>query len=155
MDDNLLQELPPDARSAVMGLIGTAFAELKKVDENMVSPTKGIQGVKTDIKKLIQEASTIGSVPPPAPTAPQPPTFIPQNPIPNVQPPPAVLPEPTVVYHTGPSEDPDQLQFDFFRKITPEDINKNLSDINYSLNRVLDKLNKVLKILTDGNKDTQ
>jgi ABC-type hemin transport system substrate-binding protein len=146
-DDFLTQDLPPDARSAVMGLIGSTFAELKKVDESMVSPNNNVRGIKTDIKKLINEANNIV-----APTTPQP--QIAQQ-APQIQQAPQLLPEPVVIQAPAIIEDNDQLLFDFYKKITPEDIHEKLSNINFSLNSVIDKLNKVIKILTNGDKDSK
>ena len=146
--------LPPDARTALLGLIGSTFAELKKVDEHLITKNQFTAGIKTDLTKLIQEANTLGA--PPRQQAPQ---LAPQ---PVLQPSPQLIPQPVVVnsvssprIETYTGDDPNQLQFDFYKKITPEDLLAKLTDINISLNTMVEKLNKVHKILADGNKDKQ
>lgn len=146
--------LPPDARTALLGLIGSTFAELKKVDEHLITKNQFTAGIKTDLNRLVQEANTLGA-PPPRQAAPQ---LAPQ---PIVQEP-VLVPQPVVVNHvssprveTYTGEDPNQLQFDFYKKITPEDLFSKLTDINVSLTNIVEKLNKVLKILANGNNDKQ
>jgi hypothetical protein len=143
--------LPPDARTAVLGLIGSTFAELKKVDEHLITKNQFTAGIKTDLKKLINEANSLVAPPPQA----QQPQIQHQQPV--LQPiPVAVELQPTVAV-SAPQivEDPNQLQFDFYKKITPEDIHSKLTDINLSLTTILEKLNKVVKILTNGDKNRQ
>lgn len=148
------QQIPPEAANAIIGLIGSTFAELKKIDDHNIGSTSYTRGIKSDFKKLIQDAQVAVSQQPPVaqfvPPPPAPPAFVPRlEPIPVTSP---AISQPTGVVL---EDNPDQLQFDFYKKITPEDINQKLTDINLNLNSIVEKLNKVLKILTDANKDKQ
>lgn len=142
--DDLTQNLPPDAQTALINLIGSTFAELKKVDNHIIGDKKpGIAAMKTDINKLVAEAQQLGRQvppPPPQPVYQQAPQYIPQ-------PQPQLVPQPVVQQL---QEDPNQLQFDFYKKITPEDIHNKLSEINFSLKEIVDKLDKVLTILPNA-----
>lgn len=142
-------DLPPDARTALLNLIGSTYAELKNVDKHIVSGSHNISGTKADFNRLAQEAVAAMSQPvqaahnqPQALT----PEFVPQpitlHPVPQ-----------QIVSH---EHDPNQLEFDFYKKITPDDLYKKLSNIDGSLTTILEKLNKVVKLLNgDANKDTK
>ena len=157
MQDELLQSLPPDAQTALMNLIGSTFSELKKVENNIVGDKKPtIAAMKTDLNRLVEEAKQLGA-PQHQPQAAY--QQVVHQAVPQLIPQPAVLTQPMlvpqpVVVQQLPEEDPNQLQFDFYKKITPEDIHGKLSDINFSLKEIVDKLNKVLTILPNGTKRT-
>ena len=146
---NIDMDLPPDARTALLNLIGTTYAELKKVDSHIVSGSQNIAGTKTDFNRLAQEA--VAAVSQPVQVIPQP-QIIPQ---------PHIIPQPIQVPQLqqqviSPEHDPNQLEFDFYKKITPDDLYKKLSNIDNSLATILEKLNKVVKILNgDANKTTK
>lgn len=140
-------DLPPDARTALLNLIGTTYAELKKVDSNIVSGSHNIAGTKTDFNRLAEEA--IASVSRPTQQHIQPQAVLQPQVIHNQ---PQIIPQPVI----SPEHDPNQLEFDFYKKITPDDLYKKLSSIDSSLATILEKLNKVVKILNgDANKTTK
>jgi hypothetical protein len=153
--NNMDMDLPPDARTALLNLIGTTYAELKKVDKHIVSGSNNIAATRTDFNRLAEEAITAVAQAQHHPVQqPQPqPQLVPQ---PQLIPQPQVIPQPVIQQAISPENDPNQLEFDFYKKITPDDLFKKLSDIDSSLATILEKLNKVIKILNgDANKNTK
>lgn len=141
MSDLSFNDLPPDPKTALLGLIGSTFAELKRVDEYSVSKNQFTAGIKTDLNKLVAEAQNLEIKPQPQqPQQPQ----IQSIPVQELQPIPVqnipTLPIPQEVQSV---EDSDQLLLDFYRKITPEDINSRLADIDNKLYQILQILKKV------------
>lgn len=129
----------PRAKEAIIGLIGSTYAQLKEIDNHVVGSSSNIKALKTDVNSLITgiiKPNTHQHVP--APVTPTPavqvtPTFVaPTHTVVaaglNVQ--------PTVPM---PQEDPDQLVFDFNKKITPDTIND-------KLDRILDKLDRIIEL---------
>lgn len=121
------------AKHAVMALLGATLAELKQIDQTVVGSSTNIKGMKTDLKNVFNTLQQ--STPQPAV---QQPSIQYSNPVAtavnagiNLQP---VQVQPT------PSEDPNQLVFDFNKPITPDTIND-------KLDRILDKLNAVIDLL--------
>lgn len=144
MSQDNFNDLPPDPRSALLGLIGSTFAELKNIDGHLVTKNNHIAGIKADLNKLVAEANNLNTQ--------QLPQQLPQQTIPNTAAPvlepipatssalqPRVQSQPRLETFTG--EDPNQLMFDFYRKITPEDINSRLADIDLKLSKILDIVN--------------
>ena len=143
MTEENLNDLPPDPRSALLGLIGSTFAELKNIDSHLVTKNTNIAGIKSDLNKLVAEANNL--VPQPTP---QPQQIVANAPIlapipvseSNLLPlQPRILNQPTIEALTG--EDSNQLMFDFYRKITPEDLNSRLADIDIKLGQILEVVN--------------
>ena len=139
MSQDTFNDLPPDPRSALLGLIGSTFAELKNIDSHLITKNSNIAGIKTDLNRLVSEANNLN--------VPQPIQQLPQATVPVLEPIPATSPalqprvqsQPRLETFTG--EDPNQLMFDFYRKITPEDINSRLADIDLKLSKIVDIVN--------------
>lgn len=135
-----IKELTPDnpeAQQAIYNLLGTTLAELKEIDKTVVGSSKNITGIRTDLKNVFnfQEPPTPATVVNAgvniqSQSAPLHATFIP-TPVPSA-PPPIVTPIQ--------QEDPDQLVFDFSKKITPDTINDKLDIIIRKLDKIVDKL---------------
>lgn len=137
-------ELSPDdprAKEAIIGLIGSTFAQLKQIDSHVVGSSNNIKAMKTDVKDLITQVIKSNNPVPPVLTS-QPVQVAPAFVAPthtvvaagvNV---PVVQPQPI-----APSiqENPDQLVFDFSKKITPDTIND-------KLDRILDKLDRLIEL---------
>lgn len=145
MTQENFNDLPPDPRSALLGLIGSTFAELKNIDSHLITKNSNIAGIKTDLNRLVAEANSLNNqVPVQAPVQ-QPVAHTPNvpalEPIPVTQSAsqPHIESQPRLETYTG--EDPNQLMFDFYRKITPDDINSRLADIDLKLSKILDLLN--------------
>jgi hypothetical protein len=138
MSDPLIDNLPPDPRSALLGLIGSTFAELKNIDKQLITKSNNIAGIKTDLNRLVAEANSL-SAPVPVPVVAQ------QVPAPQVHIAPALEPQPVI--STTPvqpqviEEDDGQLLLDFYRKIKPEDLYSRLADIDIKLNQIIMLLN--------------
>ena len=148
MSDLNLNDLPSSPKEALLGLIGSTFAELKRVDEYSVSKNQFTTGIKTDINRLISEAERleVSSQPQQQPQIYQ---QVPPQPVLHPEPvqQPVINPQSNIVpvVETQPlsNDDPDQLLLDFYRKITPEDINTRLADIDSKLYQILQILKKI------------
>lgn len=146
MSNPTIDDLPPDPRSALLGLIGSTFAELKRVDEFAVTKNQNTAGIKTDLNRLIHEANSLMT----PQTQPQVPVLTPQPvmPQPSLEPVvvqttvPALEPKPIQEQQPQSNDDPDQLLFNFYRQITPDDINSRLADIDLKLAKILEKLDE-------------
>ena len=125
----------PQAREAIVNLLGTTLAQLKEIDKNVVGSSKNISGVRTDLKNVFAN--------------------IPIDQPPVLQPPPTIQyssPSPVATtVNAGinisapvlPQEDPDQLVFDLSKKITPDTINDKLDRILSKLESIVSKLDKL------------
>jgi hypothetical protein len=133
-----IDDLPANPQEALLGLIGSTFSELKRIDNHLVARNNYVAGIKTDLNQLVNEAAKLAApVPQPQPVpqlAPQP---VPVAQIQEVHP---VQLAPVVVKQ---EEDDGQLLLDFYRKITPEDINSRLADIDVKLGKVIALLNEL------------
>jgi hypothetical protein len=147
-------DLPLDARSALLGLIGSTFAELKKVDANIISRNENVTAMKSDLNKLVQEANML-AVPHPQPQPQQHQPQLHPQPVPVLQPIPIIASDSAPALQAPQSVDPNQMEFDFYKKITPEDLNNKLADINLQLSNIVDKLDKLYTIVADGSKYRQ
>lgn len=139
MSQDNFADLPPDPRSALLGLIGSTFAELKNIDSHLVTKNGNIAGIKTDLNRLVAEANNLNVQQPVQQQArPAVPALEP-IPITSSVSQPNITSQPVLETYTG--NDPNQLMFDFYRKITPEDINSRLADMDLKLSKILDLLN--------------
>jgi hypothetical protein len=129
----------PEAKNAILALLGSTLAELKQIDKNVVGSSKDIRANKTNLQDVfnITDQPTVNS------QLQSNPQVIPVQPTGNtlatittvVQQQPAQVPVQSVS-----EEDPNQLVFDFTKKITPDTIND-------KLDRILDKLDRLIDIL--------
>lgn len=133
-----IDDLPANPQEALLGLIGSTFSELKRIDNHLVSRNDYVAGIKTDLNKLVGEAAKLAT-PRPQPVHQQPPQLAPQ-PIPVVQPQQVQQVQPQLIANT--QEDDGQLLLDFYRKVTPEDINSRLADIDIKLSKIINLLNE-------------
>ncbi|NBW57107.1 hypothetical protein EBR43_04850 [bacterium] len=129
----------PRAKEAIIGLIGSTFAQLKEIDNHVVGSSSNIKALKTDVKSMITDIIKPNApqhVPPPV--APPPPVHVAPT---FVAPTHTVVAAGINVQPTMPvqQEDPDQLVFDFNKKITPDTIND-------KLDRILDKLDRIIEL---------
>lgn len=130
MSDGLVPVDPnsQEARNAVLALLGTTLAELKQIDKNIVGTSKDIVANRTNLENVFNIREQVLPQQPP-----QPQIAAPIQITVNTPPPPATSPQIT-------DEDPNQLIFDFSKKITPDTIND-------KLDRILDKLDRVIDLL--------
>lgn len=147
------QGLPIDPREAAMLLLGMTAGELKSIDEKVVSGRNSVGGIRSDINKIV---SDIRGIVPNRPS-PQP------QPVPQPQPAPPVqqvqqTPQTISVTETKTEDNTDQLEFDFYKKLKPEDIEYQLRLIKSSLDNLDTKLNFIVEtlkkkdlVVTDGN----
>lgn len=153
--------LPSDPREMALRLLGMTAAELKGIDEKVVSGRNSVGGVRTDLNKIVQDFNNnlrptqqSQQVIPPQhkPVVPVQPQVVEQIPT-----------SPTPVPHQAPTiineSDDDQLEFDFYKKVKPEDleyqlrlINKNLTEVNDKVNLIIDFLKKNYQVV-DANQD--
>lgn len=149
MHEPSIDDLPANPGEALLNLIGSTFSELKKIDNNLITRSNNVVGIKADLNRLVAEAHNLNAQVPHQPPVVQPLTPLPVN---NVQPP-VLEPQVVEVQHIvtpvvepqKQEEDDGQLLLDFYRKITPEDINSRLADIDIKLNKII--------MLLDGLKD--
>lgn len=143
------QGLPTDPREAAMLLLGMTASELKSIDEKVVSGRNSVGGTRSDIRKIVTDIRSIqptrANTPPPiqeaTPQTQQPTPIVVQDVTPQVQPPPAQISRGEV------KADPNQLEFDFYRKIKPEDIEYQLRLIKSSIDNLETKVNNIIDIL--------
>ena len=141
-----IRELTPDspeAQQAIYNLLGTTLAELKEIDKTVVGSSKNISGIRTDLKNVFNfvpgspQAATVVN----AGVNVQPPVgSLHVTHIPTPQPPVLQQPPSTVLVEPQVQDDPNQLVFDFSKKITPDTINDKLDAILVKLDKILDKL---------------
>lgn len=130
MSDGLVPVDPnsQEARNAVLALLGTTLAELKQIDKNIVGTSKDIVANRTNLENVFNIREQVLPQQPP-----QPQIAAPIQITVNTPPSPSTPPQIT-------DEDPNQLIFDFSKKITPDTIND-------KLDRILDKLDRVIDLL--------
>ena len=139
-----VQTLPTDPRIMALRLLGMTAAELKEVDSNIIGGSKNITGLQLDVNKMVQEFNT-ALVPTPAvqelPQIQEAPQNLQSSLSPTPQPAPAAISTPQPEYNK------DQLEFDFYKKITPDDLYNQLNNINNNIKNLDKKLNSILETL--------
>lgn len=126
--------LPTDPREAAMMLLGMATGELRSIDEKVVSGRNSVGGIRTDLKKIVNDIQSIN---------------VGQSRQQPIQPAPApaslpVMPVVDVAPVQSQEIDDDQLQFDFYKKLKPEDIEYQLRLIKSSIDNLETKVNIIL-----------
>jgi len=139
-----VDSLPSDPRVMALRLLGMTAAEMKDIDRNITGGSNNISGLKLNVDKLVNEFNQVLA---PAPVQAMAPTI-------NTQPYPqlavqSIQPQQVAFTPTVPQSpnDPNQLEFDFYKKITPEDLHLELKNINRNIKNLEDKLNLILKNL--------
>ena len=139
-----VDSLPSDPRVMALRLLGMTAAEMKDIDRNITGGSNNISGLRLNVDKLVNEFNHVLAPVPVQAAAPavniQP---HPQLEVQSVQPQ-QVLPTPQAPQSYN---DPNQLEFDFYKKIAPEDIHLELKNINRNIKNLEDKLNLILKTL--------
>jgi len=138
-----IHDLPSDPREMALRLLGMTRSELTEIDSKVVSGHNSVGGTRADYNKIAKEVITQIQ-----------PTAIPQS---QPVPPPAILPQPVTVLPsdiiTTPlieqplqdvKDDRDQLEFDFYKKLKPEDIEYQLRVINSKLDNLENLLQEFL-----------
>lgn len=122
--------LPSDPREMALRLLGMTVSELKEIDNKVVSGKQFVGGVKSDLNKIVNDVTVNLK---PKQVQPQPPLQ------PASQPPPQLASAPDITqqvqqpvilqngdapqtYIQEPRVDDNQLEFNFYRKIKPEDL---------------------------------
>ena len=158
IDPLQIDDLPRDPREMALRLLGMTKSELGEIDKKVISGHNYVGGTRADYNKIAKEVLTqlvpanvqpVQNTPPPQPIPTQ---QIPVEPVAT----PLVThvssqqlngtSQPQLQTYTG--EDPNQLQFDFYKKIKPEDLEYQLRLINSRL----DSIENILKEYTIKNK---
>ena len=153
-----LDSLPSDPRENILRLLGMTTSSLKELD-SMITDTSSasLRSLKLNTTNVLSDAmnslnanAPVQHFTPPVPV----PTITshlngsvahnqyalqPQSPVPTPQ----------------PQYDPNQLEFDFYKKIKPEDIEQQLRDLNIGLKKVNEKIDEVLSRLDTKKKATK
>lgn len=125
----------PRAKEALIGLIGSTFAQLKEIDSNVVGGSNNIKALKTDVKGMIENLVHRPQQQVAAPAVQLTPMYV----APTHTVVAAGINVPAQSAPPVPQEDPNQLVFDFNMKITPDTIND-------KLDRVISKLDRVMEL---------
>jgi hypothetical protein len=144
-----VETLPSDPREMALRLLGMTVSELKEIDQRVISGHNHVGGVKVDVNKIYNEVVSmpVGQNKQETPQAiAQPPQQIPVQ-TNNYVPQPAPIPVAVPPIHQV-TEDSNQLELDFYRKVRPEDIEYQLKRINDSISDINIKLEKITDILT-------
>jgi hypothetical protein len=125
----------PRAKEALIGLIGSTFAQLKEIDSNVVGGSNNIKALKTDVKGMIESLVHRPQQQAATPAVQLTPMYV----APTHTAVAAGINVPAQLTPPAPQEDPNQLVFDFNMKITPDTIND-------KLDRVISKLDRVIEL---------
>lgn len=121
-----------EAKDAVLALLGSTLAELKQIDRNVIGSSKDIVANRTNLQNVFNITEPVASTPTPA--------QVPQLSIPVTLSIPTTAPALPASVPVVNEEDPNQLVFDFTKKITPDTVNDKLDRILDKLDRILDKI---------------
>jgi hypothetical protein len=144
-----LDSLPSDPNEMVLRLLGMTTSSLKDIDSRITdSSSSSIRGLKIDPGKVLKDALSNTLQISQQQAA--------HQPI-NIQP----SPQPVITQYvqTAPppqevTYDPNQLEFDFYKKIKPEDIDNQLKNINIALKKLEYKIDEVYALLSNKKKDS-
>ena len=135
-----------EAKFALAALLGSTMAQLKEIDRSIVGSSSNISS-KLDVQRVLQSIQPVQQPQLPILQQPQPPIL--QQPQPVQQPALSFAPQATVVnaginvatpvvLQPTAEEDPNQLLFDFTKKITPDTVNDKLDIIINKLNKIIE-----------------
>jgi hypothetical protein len=147
-----LDTLPADPRIAALSLLGMAASELRELDGRIVGGRSSIGGIKTDVNKIVKDLQTLVPTQQPQPQHHQQIAYT--QPVTSqvdhaaISMPQTVQPAPI----QQPQHDPNQLEFDFYKKIKPEDIEFQLKTLNTKINIIISKLDQVVDLLIEDKK---
>jgi hypothetical protein len=140
-----VDELPSDPKEMALRLLGMTVAELKGIDEKVVSGRNYVGGLKTDVNKIIHDFNQ--NLRPPSLSIPTQPLAVQAQPMQHM---PLAQPFPTanpVLDTLEIAKDDNQLEFDFYRKVKPEDIEYRLKMIESKIEVVESKLDSMLVLI--------
>ena len=129
--------LPTDPREAAMMLLGMTTGELRSIDDKVVSGRNSVGGIRTDLNKIVNDIRNIDvgqarqqpNQPAPAPVS---------SPV-------MPVPVPVLPMEQSQEINDDQLEFDFYKKLKPEDIEYQLRLIKSSIDNLETKVNIILE----------
>ena len=135
-----------EAKFALAALLGSTMAQLKEIDRSIVGSSSNISS-KLDVQRVLQSIQPVQQPQLPILQQPQPPTLQQHQPV--QQPALSFAPQATVVnaginvatpvvLQPTAEEDPNQLLFDFTKKITPDTVNDKLDIIINKLNKIIE-----------------
>lgn len=137
-----VDSLPSDPREMALRLLGMTVSELKGIDEKVISGQQFVGGLKTDLNKIVAEVNTnltpkkIESTPQPSLNGNHPQPV--QEPVQPVQ----VSQQPIIEPVLNDYND-DQLEFDFYRKIKPEDLEYQIKKLVSSIEELTIKVDLI------------
>ena len=148
MENDVLDvgSLPTDPREMALRLLGMTAAELKSIDEKVVSGRNSVGGIRTDINKIVQDFNNIK--PTTNAVLEQQSTPVSAQPV-QVTHQPVVVAAPVQVEE----ENKNQLEFDFYKAIKPEDLEYRLRLIEQSLQDITGKIDLVINIIKKNTQD--
>jgi len=124
----------PQAKEAIINLLGTTLAELKNIDKSVVGSSKFVSGNRTNLENVFRSTVEAAVQPAQVPATVSAPA--------NSQVTVTFTPPPQQQQSTETASDPNQLVFDFNQKITPDIVNGKLDRILDKLDRIIEKLSK-------------
>lgn len=151
-----LDSLPSDPRENILRLLGMTVSSLKEIDSNISgNPNPYIKGFKLDTKEILNEAIT-NLTPHHVTQQTQPVVNLPvaSGPI-QVNPQVPTVQQASIQSLNTPQYDPNQLEFDFYKKIKPEDIENQLKSLNIGIKKINEKLDEIISKLENKKKATK
>lgn len=143
------ETLPSDPREMALRLLGMTASELREIDKNVVSGHNSIGGIRTDLNKIIADVNSNLAVSNFQNRAQQPQQAQTTTPLPTV-----TLPSQqslstvtNIPQQSIETNNPDQLELDFYKKIKPEDLEYELRCINRSVKELDAKLDHMLSLI--------
>lgn len=148
-----VNSLPSDPREMALRLLGMTVSELKQIDEKVISGHNFVGGVKVNVNKIVNDVIDM-----PVVKENKQQVDIPTQPIIQTQSPvvqQSIQAMDTSQASTAPSNlvpiDDNQLEFDFYRKIKPEDLEYQLKLISTNLQEINSKIDKLFDTITKKN----
>jgi hypothetical protein len=146
-----LHSLPSDPRVMALRLLGMTAAEMKEIDSNITGNRNNISGLKMNIDNLVNEFNQNLVPQQVTPVTDTQTTSSPiQAPLGNI-----VTPQVQQHVQSAPVEqatntvtyDPNQMEFDFYKKITPEELQDQLKTINRNIKNLEIKLDSIIELI--------
>lgn len=141
--------MEPDHKELLIGLLGSTYGELKRLDDSIVGSSNFLTTRRNEIKHELENVvkgalAPKGDVPilqaiqppPPQPVFPPPPVY--SNPTPQAY-------APQQVEQTTLPTDPNQLEFDLNKVTRYEDIINAIDKLYDKVNRLEDKIDTLIK----------
>jgi hypothetical protein len=137
--------LPSDPREMALRLLGMTVSELKEIDSRVISGQQYVGGLKSDLNKIVSEVTThlapkqLNNANNKQPQIPAAEIQAEQSVLINQE-----IPQPIEKpVNVEQNNDDDQLQFNFYRKVKPEDLEYQLKKLTSSVEDLTVKLDLV------------